>query len=142
MAAVTVSEGGRILPRGRQWNRGSLCPRTVPHRPPPCGPRSVLDWWGVGCMVLTHIGPIEGLYYAFHRLLHHEFLWSRYHSHHHSSFVTDPARRAARPRANNDDSMGSGEEVGLERSLAPSNLGGPTAHHNYLWCCPIHTEKI
>jgi aldehyde decarbonylase len=40
--------------------------------------------------VLLHIGPIEFLYYWFHRALHHHFLYSRYHSHHHASIVTEP----------------------------------------------------
>ena len=39
---------------------------------------------------LLHIGPVEFLYYWFHRALHHHFLYSRYHSHHHASIVTEP----------------------------------------------------
>ncbi|KAM0895391.1 hypothetical protein ACQ4PT_023856 [Festuca glaucescens] len=41
-------------------------------------------------MALLHIGPVEFLYYWFHRALHHHFLYSRYHSHHHASIVTEP----------------------------------------------------
>jgi aldehyde decarbonylase len=39
---------------------------------------------------LLHAGPVEFLYYWFHRALHHHFLYSRYHSHHHASIVTEP----------------------------------------------------
>jgi aldehyde decarbonylase len=45
---------------------------------------------GAIIMVLLHIGPVEFLYYWFHRALHHHFLYSRYHSHHHASIVTEP----------------------------------------------------
>eukprot|EP00668_Euglena_longa_P004983 GGOE01005851.1.p1 GENE.GGOE01005851.1~~GGOE01005851.1.p1 ORF type:complete len:759 (-),score=188.25 GGOE01005851.1:447-2723(-) len=57
----------------------------------------VVDWMGVVIMLLTHIGPIEFIYYWFHRALHHGFLWSGYHSHHHSSFVTDPVTGTVHP---------------------------------------------
>uniref|UniRef100_A0A0D3FXV8 Very-long-chain aldehyde decarbonylase CER1-like C-terminal domain-containing protein n=1 Tax=Oryza barthii TaxID=65489 RepID=A0A0D3FXV8_9ORYZ len=40
--------------------------------------------------ILLHMGPVEFLYYWFHRALHHHFLYSRYHSHHHASVVTEP----------------------------------------------------
>jgi hypothetical protein len=33
---------------------------------------------------------VEFLYYWLHRALHHHYLYSRYHSHHHSSIVTEP----------------------------------------------------
>lgn len=45
---------------------------------------------GVVITALLHIGPVEFLYYWLHRALHHHFLYSRYHSHHHSSIVTEP----------------------------------------------------
>ena len=45
---------------------------------------------GAAAMALLHAGPVEFLYYWFHRALHHHFLYSRYHSHHHSSIVTEP----------------------------------------------------
>ena len=45
---------------------------------------------GVIITALLHAGPVEFLYYWFHRALHHHFLYSRYHSHHHSSIVTEP----------------------------------------------------
>jgi len=45
---------------------------------------------GAILMALLHAGPVEFLYYWFHRALHHHFLYSRYHSHHHSSIVTEP----------------------------------------------------
>ena len=45
---------------------------------------------GAAVMALLHAGPVEFLYYWFHRALHHHFLYSRYHSHHHSSIVTEP----------------------------------------------------
>jgi len=39
---------------------------------------------------ILHAGPVEFLYYWLHRALHHHYLYSRYHSHHHSSIVTEP----------------------------------------------------
>lgn len=45
---------------------------------------------GIIIIALLHIGPVEFLYYWLHRALHHHFLYSRYHSHHHSSIVTEP----------------------------------------------------
>lgn len=45
---------------------------------------------GAVLTVLLHMGPVEFLYYWFHRALHHHFLYARYHSHHHSSVVTEP----------------------------------------------------
>ena len=48
-------------------------------------------WNGPGFLItiLIHMGPAEYLYYWLHRALHHHYLYSRYHSHHHSSFVTE-----------------------------------------------------
>ncbi|KAL9691913.1 hypothetical protein QQ045_012340 [Rhodiola kirilowii] len=54
---------------------------------------SNLPMWrtdGVILAALVHAGPVEFLYYWFHRALHHHFLYSRYHSHHHASIVTEP----------------------------------------------------
>ncbi|KAG8065272.1 hypothetical protein GUJ93_ZPchr0004g39845 [Zizania palustris] len=54
---------------------------------------SLMPVWrthGVIIIVLLHMGPVEFLYYWFHRALHHHFLYSRYHSHHHASIVTEP----------------------------------------------------
>ncbi|KAF7002762.1 hypothetical protein CFC21_018203 [Triticum aestivum] len=48
---------------------------------------------------LLHIGPVEFLYYWFHRALHHHFLYSRYHSHHHASIVTEPITSVIHPFA-------------------------------------------
>ncbi|KAF5952704.1 hypothetical protein HYC85_010648 [Camellia sinensis] len=45
---------------------------------------------GVIITILLHMGPVEFLYYWLHRALHHHYLYSRYHSHHHSSIVTEP----------------------------------------------------
>jgi aldehyde decarbonylase len=52
-----------------------------------------IPWWntdGAIVIALIHMGPVEFLYYWFHRALHHHFLYSRYHSHHHASIVTEP----------------------------------------------------
>lgn len=54
---------------------------------------SRLPIWNTNGVVITaslHAGPVEFLYYWLHRALHHHFLYSRYHSHHHSSIVTQP----------------------------------------------------
>ncbi|KAL3516754.1 hypothetical protein ACH5RR_023656 [Cinchona calisaya] len=63
---------------------------------------SRLPWWrtdGVVMTALLHIGPVEFLYYWLHRALHHHFLYSRYHSHHHSSIVTEPITSVIHPFA-------------------------------------------
>ncbi|XP_054781501.1 very-long-chain aldehyde decarbonylase CER1-like [Prosopis cineraria] len=63
---------------------------------------SHLPWWrsdGVFIMALLHVGPVEFLYYWLHRALHHHFLYSRYHSHHHSSIVTEPITSVIHPFA-------------------------------------------
>uniref|UniRef100_A0A0D9XS00 Fatty acid hydroxylase domain-containing protein n=1 Tax=Leersia perrieri TaxID=77586 RepID=A0A0D9XS00_9ORYZ len=43
---------------------------------------------GAVMTAVVHAGPIEFLW--FHRALRHHFLYSRYHSHHHASIVTEP----------------------------------------------------
>lgn len=45
---------------------------------------------GLIITILLHVGPIEFIYYWLHRALHHHYLYTRYHSHHHSSIVTEP----------------------------------------------------
>ncbi|KAJ8438487.1 hypothetical protein Cgig2_008974 [Carnegiea gigantea] len=54
---------------------------------------------GMLYIFLLHAGPVEFLYYWFHRALHHHFLYSRYHSHHHSSIVTEPITSVIHPFA-------------------------------------------
>ncbi|XP_074272798.1 very-long-chain aldehyde decarbonylase CER1-like [Silene latifolia] len=54
---------------------------------------------GIVLMFLLHMGPVEFLYYWLHRALHHHFLYSRYHSHHHSSIVTEPITSVIHPFA-------------------------------------------
>ncbi|XP_059651701.1 very-long-chain aldehyde decarbonylase CER1-like isoform X1 [Cornus florida] len=54
---------------------------------------------GVIITILLHIGPVEFLYYWLHRALHHHYLYSRYHSHHHSSVVTEPITSVIHPFA-------------------------------------------
>ncbi|XP_058079594.1 very-long-chain aldehyde decarbonylase GL1-4-like [Magnolia sinica] len=54
---------------------------------------------GVVFIILLHVGPVEFLYYWAHRALHHHFLYSRYHSHHHSSVVTEPITAVIHPFA-------------------------------------------
>jgi hypothetical protein len=39
-------------------------------------------------MLWFHVGPAEFVYYWLHRALHHHFLFSRYHSHHHACKCT------------------------------------------------------
>ncbi|KAL8495777.1 hypothetical protein ACS0TY_019765 [Phlomoides rotata] len=59
-----------------------------------------MPWWrtdGVILTILLHTGPVEFLYYWLHRALHHHFLYSRYHSHHHSSIVTEPITSVIHP---------------------------------------------
>lgn len=58
-------------------------------------------WRTDGAVVtaLVHTGPVEFLYYWFHRALHHHFLYSRYHSHHHASIVTEPITSVIHPFA-------------------------------------------
>ncbi|KFK42594.1 hypothetical protein AALP_AA1G015600 [Arabis alpina] len=54
---------------------------------------------GVLMTALLHAGPVEFLYYWLHKALHHHFLYSRYHSHHHSSIVTEPITSVIHPFA-------------------------------------------
>ncbi|KAG5054729.1 hypothetical protein JHK85_007239 [Glycine max] len=54
---------------------------------------------GAVMAILLHMGPVEFLYYWLHRALHHHFLYSRYHSHHHSSIVTEPITSVIHPFA-------------------------------------------
>ncbi|OMO89177.1 Fatty acid hydroxylase [Corchorus olitorius] len=49
--------------------------------------------------LLLHWGPAEFLYYWLHRSLHHHYLYARYHSHHHSSIVTEPNTSFVHPFA-------------------------------------------
>ncbi|XP_073045287.1 very-long-chain aldehyde decarbonylase CER1-like [Primulina eburnea] len=61
-----------------------------------------LPWWrtnGVIITILLHTGPVEFIYYWLHRALHHHFLYTRYHSHHHSSIVTEPITSVIHPFA-------------------------------------------
>ncbi|KAF3960482.1 hypothetical protein CMV_014808 [Castanea mollissima] len=52
---------------------------------------------GVILAILLHVGPVEFLYYWLHRALHHHYLYSRYHSHHHSSIITEPITSVVHP---------------------------------------------
>uniref|UniRef100_M1CPL7 Sterol desaturase n=1 Tax=Solanum tuberosum TaxID=4113 RepID=M1CPL7_SOLTU len=54
---------------------------------------------GVLISIFLHAGPVEFLYYWLHRALHHHYLYSRYHSHHHSSIVTQPITSVIHPFA-------------------------------------------
>ncbi|XP_074361190.1 very-long-chain aldehyde decarbonylase CER1-like [Apium graveolens] len=54
---------------------------------------------GIIITVLLHAGPVEFVYYWFHRALHHHYLYSRYHSHHHASIVTQPISSVIHPFA-------------------------------------------
>ncbi|QHO29036.1 Protein ECERIFERUM [Arachis hypogaea] len=56
---------------------------------------------GAVLVLVLHVGAVEFLYYWFHRALHHHFLYSRYHSHHHSSIVTEPITAVVHPFAEN-----------------------------------------
>ncbi|KAI3906996.1 hypothetical protein MKW92_023612 [Papaver armeniacum] len=61
---------------------------------------SPMPFWrtdGVVITILLHMGPVEYLYYWLHRALHHHFLYSRYHSHHHSSIATEPVTSVIHP---------------------------------------------
>ncbi|XP_057437966.1 very-long-chain aldehyde decarbonylase CER1-like [Lotus japonicus] len=57
-------------------------------------------WWKTDGLIVTailHAGPVEFIYYWLHRALHHHYLYSRYHSHHHSSIVTEPITSVTHP---------------------------------------------
>ncbi|KAI3498371.1 hypothetical protein L1887_34144 [Cichorium endivia] len=59
-----------------------------------------LPFWrldGVIIVTLLHMGAVEFLYYWLHRALHHHYLYNRYHSHHHSSIVTEPITSVIHP---------------------------------------------
>jgi sterol desaturase/sphingolipid hydroxylase (fatty acid hydroxylase superfamily) len=54
---------------------------------------------GLWQLLMFHVGPAEFLYYWLHRALHHHYLFSRYHSHHHASFVPEPITGSVHPFA-------------------------------------------
>ncbi|XP_062101456.1 very-long-chain aldehyde decarbonylase CER1-like [Humulus lupulus] len=61
-----------------------------------------LPYWrtdGVVISILLHVTLVEFLYYWLHRALHHYYLYNRYHSHHHSSIVTEPITSVIHPFA-------------------------------------------
>ncbi|XP_039070585.1 very-long-chain aldehyde decarbonylase CER1-like isoform X2 [Hibiscus syriacus] len=63
---------------------------------------SHLPMWrtdGVVITILVHACAVEFLYYWLHRALHHHYLYSRYHSHHHSSIATEPITSVIHPFA-------------------------------------------
>mmetsp|Transcript_32149 Transcript_32149/g.91202 ORF Transcript_32149/g.91202 Transcript_32149/m.91202 type:complete len:623 (-) Transcript_32149:250-2118(-) len=55
------------------------------------------NWTGLMQMLLLHAGPTEFIYYWLHRALHHHSLYSKYHSHHHASFVTEAITGSVHP---------------------------------------------
>ncbi|CAK9230354.1 unnamed protein product [Sphagnum troendelagicum] len=57
------------------------------------------DQKGIIILLLLHMGPAECIYYWLHRALHHHSLFSRYHSHHHASFITEPVTGSVHPFA-------------------------------------------
>ncbi|XP_028805886.1 very-long-chain aldehyde decarbonylase CER1-like [Neltuma alba] len=63
---------------------------------------SNMPFWRADGVIITavlHAGPVEFLYYWLHRALHHHFLYSRYHSHHHSFIITEPITSVIHPFA-------------------------------------------
>ncbi|KAM5554409.1 very-long-chain aldehyde decarbonylase CER1 [Rosa sericea] len=108
----TAKGKGRIVDKGlefeqvdreRNWDdqiifNGILFYLGSRHLP---GAQNLPLWRGDGFVMtfLIHAGPVEFLYYWFHRALHHHFLYSRYHSHHHSSIVTEPITSVIHPFA-------------------------------------------
>ncbi|KAK8356678.1 hypothetical protein V6Z12_A05G370900 [Gossypium hirsutum] len=63
---------------------------------------SHVPYWrldGVIITILLQAGPVEFLYFWLHRALHHHYLYSRYHSHHHSFIVTEPITSVIHPFA-------------------------------------------
>lgn len=59
----------------------------------------LLNKEGLWQLLWFHVGPAEFLYYWLHRALHHHYLYSRYHSHHHASFVPEPITGSVHPFA-------------------------------------------
>ncbi|KAK9911246.1 hypothetical protein M0R45_035167 [Rubus argutus] len=106
----TSKGNGRIVDKGlefeqvdreRNWDdqiifNGILFYLGSRHLP---GAQNLPMWRGDGFLItfLIHAGPVEFLYYWLHRALHHHFLYSRYHSHHHSSIVTEPITSVIHP---------------------------------------------
>uniref|UniRef100_A0A803NJD0 Fatty acid hydroxylase domain-containing protein n=1 Tax=Cannabis sativa TaxID=3483 RepID=A0A803NJD0_CANSA len=54
---------------------------------------------GILITILLHTTFVEFAYYWLHRALHHHYLYNRYHSHHHSSIVTEPITSVIHPFA-------------------------------------------
>lgn len=82
-------------------------------------------WNGKGIVLafLMHAGPVEWIYYWAHRALHHHYLFTRYHSHHHSSFVTQPITSSNHPF--------------LEHLFYATLIGLPIAIPYLLGCCSV-----
>lgn len=76
-------------------------------------------------LLLLHIGPTEYVYYWAHRALHHHYLYTRYHSHHHASFVTEPVTGMIRIFFALSVSV---ETCNVSPRLADSNLAAGTVH--------------
>eukprot|EP00529_Nitzschia_sp_RCC80_P012953 CAMPEP_0113479356 /NCGR_PEP_ID=MMETSP0014_2-20120614/21263_1 /TAXON_ID=2857 /ORGANISM="Nitzschia sp." /LENGTH=590 /DNA_ID=CAMNT_0000372643 /DNA_START=269 /DNA_END=2038 /DNA_ORIENTATION=- /assembly_acc=CAM_ASM_000159 len=55
------------------------------------------DQKGLWLCLIWHVTAAEFLYYWLHRLLHHHYLYGKYHSHHHQSFVTEPITGSVHP---------------------------------------------
>mmetsp|Transcript_58732 Transcript_58732/g.143667 ORF Transcript_58732/g.143667 Transcript_58732/m.143667 type:complete len:608 (-) Transcript_58732:612-2435(-) len=56
-----------------------------------------MDPKGLWLCLIWHVTAAEFLYYWLHRLLHHHYLYGKYHSHHHQSFVTEPITGSVHP---------------------------------------------
>ncbi|KAG5022314.1 hypothetical protein JHK82_018229 [Glycine max] len=93
--------------------------------------------------ILLHMGPVEFLYYWLHRALHHHFLYSRYHSHHHSSIVTEPITYKASDQLH--DSASKREEeipdvVHLTHLTTPESIYHLRLGFAYLACKPCTSK--
>ncbi|KAM3323174.1 hypothetical protein P3S67_004325 [Capsicum chacoense] len=90
LAVVLLTEDDQIILLGLLFYIGYLMSEQAQHMP----------MWrtdGIIITALIHIGPVEFLYYWLHRALHDHFPYSRYHSHHHSSIVTEPNTAVIHP---------------------------------------------
>ena len=69
----------------------TLLMAVVNYSVPAFGGRTYPLWSNEGLLImfLLHMGPTEAVYYWAHRALHHHYLYNRYHSHHHSLFITE-----------------------------------------------------
>ncbi|CAI9103412.1 OLC1v1001883C1 [Oldenlandia corymbosa var. corymbosa] len=88
------------IDRERNWDDNIIFNGLIFYALSYTGDTASMPIWRTDSVIITillHAGPVEFLYYWLHRALHHHFLYTRYHQHHHSSIVTEPITSVIHP---------------------------------------------